>query len=597
MRSFASFVALLCLAVSQMLVQTGAAQAEPVHGIAMHGDVELPADFKHLPFVNPDAPKGGRIIFGQAQAFTSINPLIVRGDAAAMLVPYVVQPLMFRNWNEPFALYGLVAKTAEWDADRTFIEFKLDPAATFSDGKPLTTADVEFTFNLLKEKGRPTQRAAYGKVATVEIKDAQTIRFNFPEAKDRELPLILALMPVLPKHATDAATFDQPTMTPIIGSGPYVFDKIAPGTSISMKRNTAFWGKDLPVLKGLYNADELRFDFYRDENAAFEAFRAGLFDIRIETSAARWQNEYGFADGAGIDLIKQKFISPKGMSGLVFNTRKGVFADPVVRAALTELFDFEAVNKNLFGGAFTRTPSFFTDSDMSFAGMPISDKEKTILGEAATALPPAIADGSAIPPVSDGSGKDRSRLRAAVTALQKAGFTLAGGIMKNAAGEPLAFEIFVTTDDHAKLALAYAETAKLIGISAKVRQVESTQYWNSMKEFAFDSTMFTYAASASPGNEQLNRWSSASASRNGSLNYAGVQSSAIDAALQAMLAARERADFTAALRALDRLLVAGHYMIPFYHQAETWLAIRRSVGRPETMPKYQLVTDAFWVKP
>jgi peptide/nickel transport system substrate-binding protein len=597
MRSFASFLALACLAVGAAIFNAGAARAEPVHGIAMHGAVELPADFKHLPFVNPDAPKGGRIIFGQAQAFTSINPLIVRGDAAAMLVPYVVQPLMFRNWNEPFALYGLVAKSAEWDPDRTFIEFKLDPAATFSDGKPLTTADVEFTFNLLKEKGRPTQRTAYGKVATVDIKDAQTIRFNFPEAKDRELPLILALMPVLPKHAIDVTTFDQPTMAPIIGSGPYTFDKIAPGTSITLKRNPAFWAKDLPVLKGLYNADELRFDFYRDENAAFEAFRAGLFDIRIETSAARWQNDYGFADGAGVDLIKQKFVSPKGMSGLVFNTRKPVFADAMVRAALTELFDFEAVNKNLFGGAFTRTPSFFTDSDMSFSGVPIDEKEKAILGDAAAGLPPAVMDGSAKPSVSDGSGKDRARLRAAVVALQKAGFTLAGGTMKNANGEPLAFEIFVTTDDHAKLALAYAETAKLIGISAKVRQVESTQYWNSMKEFAFDSTMFTYAASASPGNEQLNRWSSASASRNGSLNYAGVQSPAIDAALQAMLAARERSDFTAALRTLDRLLIAGNYMIPFYHQAETWIAVKRNIGRPDSMPKYQLVSDSFWVKP
>ncbi len=410
------------------------------------------------------------------------------------------------------------------------------------------------------------------------------------------MPLILALMPVLPKHAIDVATFEEPTMTPIIGSGPYVFDAIDPGKSIAMKRNPNFWGKDLPVLKGLYNADELRFEFYRDDAAAFEAFRAGLYDIRIESNSARWQNDYGFAEGAGVDLLKVKFVAPKGMSGIVLNTRKPMLADPKVRAALTELFDFEAVNKNLFGGAYTRTPSLFTDSDMSFVGRPIDDKEKAILGEAAAALPPAIADGSALPPASDGSGKDRERLKAAIAKLKDAGFTLADGAMKNAAGEQLAFEIATVSDDQSKLAMAFSETAKLIGINATVRQLESTQYWNSMKEFAFDSAIFTYNASASPGNEQLNRWSTGAATRPGSLNYAGVQSPVIDNVLQAMLSARTREDFVSALRALDRLLLAGNYIIPFYHQAESWIAVKKSLGRPEVFPKYQLVSDAFWVK-
>jgi peptide/nickel transport system substrate-binding protein len=584
------------LALLAIAALAAPARAEPRHGIAMHGEPALAPGFAHLPFVNPDAPKGGRIIQAQPQAFTSINPLIVRGDAAAMLVPYIVQPLMFRNWDEPFSLYGLVAETIETDDERTFAEFKLNPKAVFSDGKPLTTADVEFTFNLLKEKGRPTQRTAYGKVASVEIRDAQTIRFVFPEAKDRELPLILALMPVLPKHAVDPATFDQPTMTPIIGSGPYQFGPITPGESITLIRNPNFWGRDLPVLKGLYNADELRFDFLRDDNALFEAFRAGLYDIRIENNATRWQNEYGFAEAAGIERWTAKFVTPKGMSGIVLNTRKPQLANPKIRAALVQLFDFEAVNKNLFGSLYARTPSFFTDSDMSFIGAAISDAERALLGEAADALPEAIKSGAYAPPQSDGSGTDRTRLRAALALFKEAGYTLGGGQMKDAAGVPFTFEIVVVSPDQARLALAFSETAKLIGVSATVRQAESTQYWNGMKEFAFDAAIFAYNVSASPGNEQLNRWSTGSATRNGSLNYAGVQSADLDRVLQAMLAARTREDFVTALRATDRLLVAGDYIIPFYHQAEQWLASKQSIGRPSTLPRYQLQIDAFWVK-
>jgi peptide/nickel transport system substrate-binding protein len=341
----------------------------------------------------------------------------------------------------------------------------------------------------------------------------------------------------------------------------------------------------------------LRFTFYRDENASFEAFRAGLYDLRLETNAGRWSNDYGFAESSGVELARPKFVAPKGMSGIVLNTRKPMLADPRIRKALIELFDFEAVNKNLFGGVYARTTSFFTDSDMSFAGKPVDAVETAILGPALETLPADIRDGSARPPVSDGTGKDRARLRAAVQALKEAGFTLQDRVMKNAAGEQLAFELLVATDEHVKLGLAFSETAKLIGIAATVRQVESTQYWNSMKDFAFDATIFTYAASGSPGNEQLNRWSSAAASRNGSLNYAGVQSPAIDAVLQAMLAARKREDFIAALRALDRLLLAGSYIIPFYHQAETWMAVKKSIGRPDRLPRYQLVPDAFWVKP
>lgn len=587
-------LSLVVAAVSGL--QGHALRAEPRHGIAMHGEPALPPDFPHLPYVEPDARKGGRLVQAQSQAFTSINSLIVRGDVPAILVPYVVQTLMFRSPDEPFTLYGLVARSIETPPDRTYAEFKLDPAAAFSDGRPLTAEDVAFTFDLLKQKGRPLQRSAFSKVSTVTVKDAQTIRFDFPDAADRELPMLLGLMPVLPKHATNVETFDQPTVAPMIGSGPYVFAAIEPGVSITLRRNERFWAKDLAVMRGLYNADEMRFDFYREESALFDAFKAQLYDVRIETSAQRWQTEYGFDAVKAGDVAQwtARFEAPKGMSGIVLNTRRPIFADAKVRRAMVHLLDFEALNRNLFGGAYARTPSFFADSELSSIGRPADAREAAILRD--EPLPDDVRAGTRLPPVSDGTGRDRTRLREAVTLLREAGYALEGGVMRMAGGgAPLAFTIAVVTPDQAKIALAFSETAKAIGVGVEVRQVESTQYWNSTKTFDFDAIIFAYNVSASPGNEQNNRWSSAAADREGSLNYAGVRSEAVDRAIGALLAATSREDFVAAARALDRLLIAGDYIVPLYHQAEAWIATRRVVARPSRLPRFQNHIDAWWI--
>ena len=566
------------------------------HGLAMYGEPGLAFGFPHLPYANPDAPKGGRLTLAQEGSFDALNPLILKGNAPAAMVPYVVQPLMLRSLDEPFTVYGLLAESVETPLDRSWVEFRLDRRARFSDDVPVTSADVAFSWQLLRDHGRPAQRSAYAQVGKVETPDAQTVRFTIAGG-NYELPMILALMPVFARHATDPATFEDTSLTMPLGSGPYRMSEINPGSTLTLKLNPGFWGNALPVLRGLYNFDEIKFDFYRDPNSMFEAFKSGLYDIRIETGTVRWLTAYDFPALRTGAIIRETatFRVPKPMTGFVFNTRRPVFADIRVRQALSLMFDFEWLNANLFANVFRRTQSYFADSALSSHGRPADALEAELLGPLTSDLDPAALDGTLTQPVSDGSGRDRSLARKATALLEQAGYAMKDGAMRSrATGAALTFEIVTTSREKLQIASAYADSLKLIGVRAVVRLADSSQYWGRLRVFDFDMIIETYLNSASPGTEQVNRWSSAAAGRDGSLNYAGVRSKAVDAMIAALLASRTPDAFTAAARALDRALLSGATVIPLYYAPERWLAHTSRVAHPERWPRYDLTPDTWW---
>ncbi len=572
------------------------AVAEPVHGLAMYGQPNLPAAFISLPYANPFAPKGGRFTQALEGSFDSLNPFIIKGNAPAAMVPYVVQPLMLRSADEAFTVYGLLAETVATPADRSWVEFKLNPKARFSDGKPVTAADVAFSWALLRDHGRPAQRSTYGQVANAETPDAQTIRFVFSSA-NYELPMLLSLMPVFAKHSIDLESFEESTLKMPLGSGPYLLASVEPGSSFTLKRNPDFWGKDLPVLRGMYNFDELKFDFYRDPNAMFEGFKSRLFDLRVETSTTRWLTGYDIPAVRDGRILREsfRFEAPKALTALVFNTRKPIFEDIRVREALLQLFDFEWLNRNLFADIYARTGSYFEGSMLSSRGRKANERERSLLAPFVGSIRPEIMEGRFEMPVSDGSGRDRQRIQRAIDLLKEAGYQLRDGQMvKGRDGQPLSFEIMVTTREKLQVASVFADTLKLIGIKPAIRLADSSQYWSRLRKFDFDMILETYVNSASPGNEQINRWSSAAAEREASLNYAGVRSPVVDSMLAALLAARSKEDFTAAIRALDRALLSGFYLIPLYNAPERWIARTSRIQHTDHPPRFELAPDTWW---
>ncbi len=578
-----------------------AASAEPRHGAAMHGLPALPPDFAHFPHVRPDAPKGGRIVFGVQGTFDTLNPFVVRGVAAQAIAPpngLVVQSLMMRSPDEPFSLYAAIAASIDMPEDRSRVTFRLDPRARFSDGRPVTAEDVLFSWRLLKEKGRPNWRSFYAKVKSAEAPDPLTVRFELGGAEDRELPLILALMPVLPRHATDETRFEETSLAPPVGSGPYVVAEVKPGESVVFRRNPDFWGKDLPVFRGLYNPDEMRFDYFRDANSLFEAFKGGLYDVRIESDPTRWATGYDFPAAKDGRVVKDPIPigTPKGMTGFVFNTRRPIFADIRVREAFGLLFDFEWVNRTLFHGLYGRTTSFFEGSDLASSGRPASAREREILARFPDAVREDVLEGrrSAVP--ADGSGRDREAARRALALLKAAGWTLSDGVLKNAAGEPFVFEFLAANRLQERLALNFARSLERIGVRASIRLIDDVQYWRRLAAFDFDMIQFSWSASPSPGNEQYNRWSARAADRQGSLNYAGARAPAVEAAVDAMLAARGREDFVDAVRALDRVLLSGFYVVPLFHSPEIWLVRKSEVKRPARAPLFGYAPESFWIE-
>jgi len=566
----------------------------------MHGTPAMPPDFTHMPYVNPDAPKGGRLVLGFTGAFDSLNPLIVRGIAVQQIRGYVVESLMARGYDEPFTLYGLLAERVETNDARSEVTFHLNPRARFSDGHPVRANDVLFSWQLLRDKGRPNHRLYYAKVSRAEALDDLTVRFSFGDGDDRELPLILGLMPILPKHAVDPETFENTTLAPPLGSGPYRVTHVDPGSSVTLTRNPDYWGRDLPINRGLWNFDEVRIDFYREANGQFEAFKRGLYDVRVEDEPLRWHDGYDLSavkSGAIIrDVIRPGVPSPTEF--LVFNTRRPLFSDVRVREALSLLYDFEWINRNYFYGLYARSAGFFAGSELSAAGRPADAAERRLLQPFADLVRPDILDGSYRLPVSDGSGRDRAALRRALALLAKAGYELKQSVLRQRdTGRPFAFEILVTTRDQERIALAYRTSLKRAGIEVTVRTVDAVQFDQRRLGFDFDMIQARWDQSLSPGNEQAFYWGSEAADSPGSRNYMGAKNPAVDAMIAALLTAREQTDFVSAVRALDRALTSGFYAIPLYNIREQWIARWNRVQRPATTALSGYLPETWWQTP
>jgi peptide/nickel transport system substrate-binding protein len=574
--------------------------AEPRHAIAMHGAPALPEGFTRLPYADPAAPKGGRLVQGVLGTFDSLNPLIVKGIAPPSIRGYVVESLMARGYDEPFTLYGLIARSVETDAQRSYVTFYLDPAAKFSDGKPVTAEDVIFSWQLLRDKGRPNHRTYYAKVAKAEALGEQAVRFDLSGSDDRELALILGLMPVLAKHAVKPETFEETSFQAPLGSGPYVVGEVDPGKSITLKRNPDYWGRDLAINRGLWNFDEVRFDYYREANTHLEAFKRGLYDLRNEHDPGRWQTAYDFPAVRDGRVLKEVLPTgvPKISSYFVFNTRRAVFSDIRVREAISLLFDFEWINHGYFFDLYQRSASYFDGSELSSHGRPADQREKALLAPFAEAVRADVLDGTWSPPVSDGSGRDRVTLKRALDLFAAAGYELRGtALVERKSGRPLTFEILVTARDEERLALLFSQSLKRAGIAARVRMVDAVQYEGRRLIYDFDMIQNRWDQSLSPGNEQAFYWGSAAADQPGTRNYMGVKSPAVDAMIAALLKAEDRGDFVAAVRALDRVLISGFYVIPLFYLPAQWVARWTTVARPATTSLYGYLPETWWREP
>lgn len=595
---FALPIQILAAVAATLLVSAAASSAEPQHGIAMHGDLKYPAGFRQFDYVNPQAPKGGRAVFGALGSFDSLNPSIVKGNAAPGVREYVYESLLTRSSDEPFSLYGLLAESVEAPDDRSWAVFTLRPEARFSDGHPVTVDDVIFSMELLREKGRPNHRSYYAKVEKTEQIGERGVKMIFKADGDREMPLIMGLMPVMPKHLVDPEKFDATSLEPPTGSGPYTVTGVDPGASLTLTRNPDYWGRDLPVNRGRYNFGEIRYEFYRDANSLFEAFKKGLFLINTESDPGRWARDYDFPAVADGRVVKATFETgtPSGMLGLVFNTRRPFFADRRVREALILLFDFEWLNKNLFHGLYERTQSYFDGSELSSHGRPADARERELLGAFPDAVTEAAMNGTLTQPVTDGSGRDRNNRRNALQLLKDAGYEpVDGKLIETATGEAVGFEMLAATRDQERLFLNFARALRQVGIDVRIRQVDSAQYQARKTSFDFDMIQNSWGASLSPGNEQSFRWSQAAAGSEGSFNYPGVKSPAVDAMIAALLAAKTRADFVSAVRALDRVLMSGSYVVPLFHAPAQWIAYWRQLQHPAVTPLYGVQIDSWWI--
>ena len=602
--AFGTLVALLglCAMSAAAEVSQSASRPLPTYAMAIRGEPALPATFTHLPYTNPHAPKGGTLNLGFHGTFDSLNSFNLRaGSTAQGLVGNVYQTLMFRSRDEPFTLYGLIAQSIETDAARDFVTFHLNPAAHFSDGSKITARDVLFTFNLLKANGTPQERITFGRVKGAAALDDETVRFDLSGLNDRELPMILGLMPVL-SHKNDVSHFDDPSLKPLLSSGPYIVQSVNPGRSLVLVRDPHYWARHLPIMQGLYNFKTLNITYYRDDSSMFEAFKAGLIDYREENDPTRWMTGYDFPALKAGKVYRQTLPvgGPKGMKGFVFNLRRPQFQDVRVREALSDLFDFNWINKNLFFGLYTHTDSFFADSELSCIGRPADAAERALLAPWPGVVTPAIMAGTWHPPASDGTGYDRKLEAKAFKLLQQAGYRAVDGeMLKN--GKPLAPEILVDGRAEERLALIYAQEMQRLGINAHVRLVDDVQFQRRRQTFDFDMMISEWLASASPGNEQWGRWGSMSADRPGAFNVAGLKSKPVDALIAAMLHASTNEDFTDDVRAYDRVLLSGFYVVPLFQRSNAWIAASSRLAHPQSLahyaqPLFGATLSMWWMK-
>lgn len=573
---------------------------QPQHGIAMHGEPKYPEGFSSFDYVNPDAPKGGALKMAVvANGFDSFNPFDIRGVAAAGISTYLYDTLLESSDDEPFSAYGLIAESLETPEDRSYVVYNLREEARFSDGEPITAEDVKFSFEILTTKGHPFYRNYYADVQEVVVEGPRRVRFNFGETANHELPLILGQMPILPAHYWADREFGENGLTPPVGSGPYRIGDFEAGRSITYQRIDDYWAKDLGVRKGRFNFEQIRYDYYTDDTVALEAFKAGNFDFRLESSAKNWATAYTgpmFEDGS---VIKEaiEHHRPSGMQGFVFNTRKSIFSDPRVREALAYGFDFEWANKNLFFGQYTRTSSYFENSELASDALP-EGRELEILNRYRDRLSEDVFTEEYAPPTTEGQQGLRENLRTALQLLRSAGYAIKDGKMVHTeTGEPLAFEILLFQKSFERIVLPFKNNLAKLGIEVTVRLVDSNQYIQRVRQFDYDIITQVLPQSDSPGNEQREYWHSSTANVNGSRNYMGIQDPVVDELVNMVIQAPNREELVQRVRALDRVLLHGHYVIPHWHLRKDRVAYWNQLERPEVTPKNGIDLNNWWVKP
>lgn len=595
-----------CLVIEPTKADPSGSTGRVSSGLAMYGTPKYQDGFKSFDYVNPEAPKGGVLKLAANGTFDSLNPFIIRGQPALGLntgyLSLVYEPLMARSQDEPFTLYGLIAQNVVVAKDRSSILFNLNPNARWSDGKPLTADDVLFSFALLRDKGRPNHRIYYKKVAQAEKLGPYQVRFVFkPNADgniDHEMPLIMGLMPVLPQHDWINRDFDKTGYRIPIGSGPYIISALNPGRSITYKRNPEYWGRNLAVERGLHNFDEIHIDYYRDDGIALEAFKAGQFDMRRENDATRWATAYDFpaAQDGRVQCESLPHQRTEPVSGFIFNTRRSLFRDDVLRKALEYTFDFTWINRTLFHNQFKRTESYFPNSELEAPLLP-EGKELELLNRYRAQLPADIFTTPVRPPAMDDNEQGlRDGLLKASSLLRDAGYSLRNDVLYTPnTNVPVAFEILLNDPSEEKVALTWARALKRLGIVARIHAVDSAQYQARLAQFDYDVTSNKWFNSLSPGNEQMNYWGSAAANQPGSRNYAGIQNPIIDSLAASLPSSTTREELVSATHALDRLLMTGHYIIPFYYWGHDNIAYwTQHLHHPATTPLYGLVQESWW---
>ena len=597
-RARAALVPRLATALALAGAATGAAAAEPRHGISVFGDLKYGPDFERFEYTSPDAIKGGSLVQATIGTFDNTNPFVLKGVSAAG-AGGIYDTLAVGSQDEPFSVYGLLAETIEVADDEGSVTFRLRPEARFHDGEPVTAEDVAWTFETLMSEGHPFYRSYYGAVEGVEAVDERTVTFTFEETGNAELPLIVSQLAVLPKHFWEGRDFASTTLDPLLGSGPYRFGRIDPGRSVSYERVEDYWAEDLPVARGTGNVDTLRYDYYRDLTVALEALKSGDVDFRQEFISKNWATAYDFPALAEGRVVKEEL--PDGrtqpMQAFVYNLRKPKFQDERVRRALEYTFDFEWANENLFYGAYERTKSYFQNSEMQATGLP-EGPELEILEQFRDELPESVFTEEFALPETDGSGNDRRGLREALALFGEAGYEVRDGTMTNVeTGEPFEMEIVFQQPSLEKIGLAWKKTLERLGIELKVRIIDSAQYQKRMETFDFDVTTNIWQQSESPGNEQWDYWGSAQADVEGSRNVAGIEDPVIDRIIPLIVNATSREEQVAAAKALDRVLLHRRYVLPQYFGPTYRVAYKNKFERPDVAPSKALGLDTWWVDP
>ena len=588
------------LFAAALLVQGAAADAQTqvVHGTSLLGDLKYSPDFTHFDYVNPDALKGGDVRLSAIGSFDSLHPFILKGRSAAGL-GLTFESLMAPANDEASSSYGLIAESVEIPDDLSWVAYTLRPEARWHDGSPITTDDVIFSFEMLKTKGHPFYRAYYASVASAEKTGPRTVKFTFGGRLNRELPQIVGQLPVLPKAVFENRNFEETTLEPIMASGPYRISDIDPGRAITYERLKDYWGADLPVNRGQYNFDRIRYDYYRDQTVALEAFKSNEYDFRQETAAKVWATGYDVPPVRDGWIITEEIRheNPTGMQAFVFNIRRDLFQDRRVREALSYAFDFEWANKNLFYGQYARTSSFFSNSELASSGLP-SEAELRYLEPFRGQVPENVFAKAYQPPTTDGSGNVRANLRIAQRLLKSAGWTVRNGVLTNGAtGQAMEFEILLVQPSFERVVLPFTRNLMKLGIEARVRTVDTSQYQNRIDEFDFDVSVQSFGQSLSPGNEQRDWWASATADVRGSRNTIGIKNPVIDSLIDSIIEAPDRQSLIAATQAMDRVLLWNHYVIPQWHSRVFRVAYWNRFSRPAITPKYGLGLFTWWIDP